>query len=115
MIERISAVTLFTRNMAASVAFYESLGFRLHYGGPAAGFTTFALGDNFLNIEADPDYAGGHWGRVIFYVSDVDEIFARMIRLGLRTSTTPRDAEWGERFFHVSDPEGHELSFARRL
>jgi uncharacterized glyoxalase superfamily protein PhnB len=27
----------------------------------------------------------------------------------------PRDAEWGERFFHLSDPDGHELSFARPL
>src|SRR6478735_9409496 len=27
--------------------------------------------------------------------------------------TTPhRDAEWGERFFHLTDPDGHELSFA---
>jgi uncharacterized glyoxalase superfamily protein PhnB len=24
----------------------------------------------------------------------------------------PRDAEWGERFFHLTDPDGHELSFA---
>jgi uncharacterized glyoxalase superfamily protein PhnB len=24
----------------------------------------------------------------------------------------PRDAEWGERFFHVTDPDGHEISFA---
>jgi uncharacterized glyoxalase superfamily protein PhnB len=22
----------------------------------------------------------------------------------------PRDAEWGERFFHLTDPDGHELS-----
>jgi uncharacterized glyoxalase superfamily protein PhnB len=27
----------------------------------------------------------------------------------------PRDAEWGERFFHLVDPDGHELSFARPL
>jgi len=25
---------------------------------------------------------------------------------------SPRDAAWGERFFHVTDPDGHELSFA---
>ena len=31
------------------------------------------------------------------------------------TSTTPRDAEWGERYFHLTDPDGHELSFARPL
>jgi catechol 2,3-dioxygenase-like lactoylglutathione lyase family enzyme len=27
----------------------------------------------------------------------------------------PRDASWGERYFHMSDPEGHELSFARPI
>jgi uncharacterized glyoxalase superfamily protein PhnB len=27
----------------------------------------------------------------------------------------PSDAPWGERYFHVTDPDGHELSFARPL
>jgi len=27
----------------------------------------------------------------------------------------PRDASWGERYFHMPDPDGHELSFARPL
>jgi len=27
----------------------------------------------------------------------------------------PRNASWGERYFHMPDPDGHELSFARRL
>jgi len=27
----------------------------------------------------------------------------------------PHDGEWGERFFHLIDPDGHELSFARPL
>jgi hypothetical protein len=31
---------------------------------------------------------------------------------GYRPDTAPRDAEWGERFFHLTDPDGHELSFA---
>ena len=26
--------------------------------------------------------------------------------------SAPRDAEWGERFFHITDPDGHQLSFA---
>jgi hypothetical protein len=25
---------------------------------------------------------------------------------------SPRDASWGERYFHMLDPDGHELSFA---
>jgi hypothetical protein len=27
----------------------------------------------------------------------------------------PRNAEWEQRYFHLSDPDGHELSFARPL
>jgi len=28
---------------------------------------------------------------------------------------SPKDAPWGERFFHVTDPDGHEISFAEPL
>ena len=34
---------------------------------------------------------------------------------GLRPEVEPRDAPWGERYFHLTDPDGHELSFARPL
>ena len=27
----------------------------------------------------------------------------------------PCDAEWGERYFHIADPDGHDLSFAKPL
>ena len=27
----------------------------------------------------------------------------------------PRDGSWRERYFHMYDPDGHELSFARPL
>ena len=43
-IETISAVTLAVTDMARSFAFYESLGFRLRYGGPDAAFTSFDPG-----------------------------------------------------------------------
>ena len=42
-------------------------------------------------------------------------VAAGMIAAGYRPDTAPRDAEWGERFFHVTDPDGHELSFAKPL
>jgi len=29
--------------------------------------------------------------------------------------SAPQDASWGERYFHMLDPDGHELSFARPL
>jgi uncharacterized glyoxalase superfamily protein PhnB len=27
----------------------------------------------------------------------------------------PQNASWGERYFHMPDPDGHQLSFARPL
>jgi uncharacterized glyoxalase superfamily protein PhnB len=38
--------------------------------------------------------------------------YRRVIAAGYQPDTAPRDAEWGERFFHLTDPDGHELSFA---
>ena len=52
------------------------------------------------------------WGRVIFYHSDVNSLHASVVAAGYRPDTAPRNGEWGERFFHLTDPDGHELSFA---
>lgn len=116
-IESISAVTLLTTDMGAAVRFYEALGFRARYGGPDAAFTSFAVGSNYLNLQLDG--AGARvdriWGRVIFWVDDVDAVHARALGAGFRSTTAPADASWGERYFHILDPDGHELSFARPL
>ena len=56
--------------------------------------------------------AGSDWGRIIFYVSDVDEAWKFLAEKGFNPDK-PRDAPWGERYFHMLDPDGHELSFAR--
>jgi catechol 2,3-dioxygenase-like lactoylglutathione lyase family enzyme len=116
-IEALSAVTLATADMAASVRFYESVGFRVVVGGPDAPFTTFRVGTAFLNLQLDPDHAPLHaiWGRAIFWVADVDATHAALVAAGYAPETTPSDAPWGERYFHVRDPSGHEISFARLL
>ena len=115
-IQSISAVTLATHDMARAARFYRSLGFVLRYGGEEAGFTSFLVGSGYLNLIAQPaERRWSWWGRVIFYVADVDAVYARAISLGLRPAAPPRDAEWGERDFHLTDPDGHERSFARPL
>ena len=113
MIECISAVTLATHDMARAVRFYRMLGFEMIYGGEDASFTSFCAGGGYLNLTAQPAAkTWSWWGRVIFYHADVDGLHARLAASGHRPDTAPRDAEWGERFFHVTDPDGHELSFA---
>jgi catechol 2,3-dioxygenase-like lactoylglutathione lyase family enzyme len=116
MIECVSAVTLATHDMARTVRFYRALGFPVIYGGEEASFTSFRAGTGYLNLTAQPpEREWSWWGRVIFYVSDVDTLYAQALDHGIRPDTMPRDAEWGERYFHVTDPDGHELSFARPL
>ncbi len=113
MIEGISAVTLATHDMACAVRFYRILGFELVHGSEDAAFTSFRAGANHLNLIAQPHQRRwSWWGRVIFCDSDVDGFYSRVITAGLKPETAPRDAEWGERFFHLIDPDGHELSFA---
>jgi uncharacterized glyoxalase superfamily protein PhnB len=113
MIESISAVTLATHDMSRAARFYRMLGFEIVHGGDDAAFTSFRAGTSFLNLIAQPaERNWSWWGRVIFYHSDVDALYQRVIAAGYKPDTAPRDAEWGERFFHVTDPDGHELSFA---
>jgi catechol 2,3-dioxygenase-like lactoylglutathione lyase family enzyme len=112
-IEGISAITLATHDMARAVRFYRTLGFEVVHGDDTAGFTSFRVGLSYLNLIAQPvEMRWSRWGRVIFYHSDVDALHAAVVAAGYRPDTAPRDAEWGERFFHLTDPDGHELSFA---
>jgi len=53
-------------------------------------------------------------GRLIFYVTDVDAFWNHLRERGFDPQI-PQDAPWGERYFHMHDPDGHELSFAQPL
>ena len=116
-VEHLSAVTLVTASMERSLACYEALGFRVLYGGPDAAFTSLEAGSSYLNLQLDPAWAPplAVWGRIIFWVDDVDAMHRRALDAGLVPLMAPSDAPWGERYFHVDDPDGHQLSFARRL
>ena len=116
-VESISAVTLLTVDMVEAVAFYRALGFHLLYGGPEEPFTSFRVGGGYLNLQLDTvgSPRRGVWGRVVFWVDDVDAMYQRALAAGFDPETSPADAAWGERYFHIQDRDGHELSFARPL
>src|SRR5712692_4992343 len=114
MIQAISAVTFAVRDMARSVAFYRKLGFELVYGGERAAFSSLKAGAAFVNLAMSPEYKHCWWGRAIFRVDDVDAHHRTLQAQGLMPES-PRNAPWGERFFHLTDPDGHELSFAELL
>ena len=115
-IRSINAVTLEVPDMARSLRFYISLGFEVAYGGPDAEFSSLRVGEQFLNLMlVHAPVSGGECGRVIFHVDDVDVVYGIALNAGHSPEAPPRDAEWGERYFHLDDPDGHRLSFAKPL
>jgi catechol 2,3-dioxygenase-like lactoylglutathione lyase family enzyme len=112
-IEKISAVTLKVASMRDSVRFYKDvLSMEIVFGGEDASFSSLRAKEAkypILNLEQGRSVAG--WGRMIFYVADVDAFWEYLRGKGLQPES-PRDASWGERYFHMPDPDGYELSFA---
>jgi uncharacterized glyoxalase superfamily protein PhnB len=76
---------------------------------PLPNFRSSPKNTRFFNLEQGE--AVTHWGRLIFYVTNVDALWNHLRDCGLNPEI-PRDASWGERYFHMTDPDGHELSFA---
>jgi catechol 2,3-dioxygenase-like lactoylglutathione lyase family enzyme len=134
----ISAVTLFIENMEKSCNFYSRIpGFRLVYGGsPNDSFTTYEVGGGesknipktYLNLElASPistdyniDDRSKHFGRIIFHTEDVDNLYSYLknnqdLSNAILFGDEPRDARWAERYFHIREPDGYQLSFAKPL
>ena len=122
-VSKISAVTLLVSNMKRSVDFFSKIpDFKIVYGGSEAQFTSFLIDNavkSYLNLKLNKTHSTD-FGRIIFYTDDVDELFAYMqddkiiSELG-KFESKPEDAVWGERFFHVLDPDGYKLSFATPL
>ena len=115
-VERISAVTFRVSDMQASVHFYRDvLGMEVLYGGERSSFSSLRAKETdsaILNLELGESAA--RWGRLIFYVANVDGAWKHLTESGFKPER-PQDAPWGERYFHLHDPDGHELSFAQPL
>jgi catechol 2,3-dioxygenase-like lactoylglutathione lyase family enzyme len=127
---KISAITLSVKDMAKSCKFYSGIpGFKIVYGGSNDDtFTTFKIGEDitmYLNLElrTDINTTNMHvdnrrnFGRIIFHTEDVDGLYSHFkshasISELVSFENEPTDASWGERFFHIRDPDGYQLSFA---
>jgi len=110
----ISAITLRVTSMTRSLKFYrDTLGLKLHYGGEDSSLSSFDINGKYLNLQLAVS-AETEWGRVILYSDNVNELHAHLASKGYELSP-PTDAPWGERYFHIKDPDGHEISIAQPL
>jgi hypothetical protein len=81
------------------------------HGGEDAAFTSFRAGTSYLNLIAQPAERAVLRGRVIFYhLTLTPSMRGGLGRLSPRYGA-PR-CRMGRAFFHLTDPDGHELSFA---
>jgi len=126
--ESANAITLRTSDMKSSVKFYETLGLSISFGGYNSPFTTMSPSTDssikhniHVNLEYDETWPYNdidklaNWGRIIFHIVDVDEVYNLARDGNIACEFEPVDAAWGERYFHIIDPAGHELSFAKRI
>ena len=115
-IEKVSAITLKVAHLEASVRFYrEVLGMELLYSGANPGFSSLRIpGTEFPIINLQQGRTAVRWGRMIFHVADVDAFWTHLKEKGFDPDIA-QNASWEERYFHMHDPDGHELSFARPL
>jgi catechol 2,3-dioxygenase-like lactoylglutathione lyase family enzyme len=135
----ISAVTLIIENMERSCSFFSQIpGFKLVYGGSSDDtFTTFEIGSKhvpkmYLNLELnitnnnhehqdDNDKKQRQcFGRIIFHTKDVDRLYSYFksnehISSLISFENEPTNAAWSERYFHIREPDGYQLSFAMSI
>jgi catechol 2,3-dioxygenase-like lactoylglutathione lyase family enzyme len=140
---RISAVTLKVKDTEKSCSLYSRIpGFRLTYGGgPSDSFTTFEIGEGSkttcLNLERIEDDDEGSsdfskkpnlgktkgsrdFGRIIFHTENVDKLYSYMkhdeyISKSIVFENESTNAPWRERYFHIRESNGYQLSFAQPL
>jgi len=112
---------LMARDVAASVAFYETLGFHRTYADSdsAPRYAAVRRDDVELHLQWHDSDAWAHPGDrppYRFVVDDVDALFEELVRRNPRLDRTDvRDTVWGTREFHVRDPSGNGLQFYRSL
>lgn len=125
-VQKISAITLKIQNMRKEWKFYSQVpGLTLTFGGPDNIFTSFEMKDDFSNSKTylNLEFTNGltfnkNFGRIIIYSDNVDKLYDYFkndenISSIITIKNKPKDGEWGERYFHILDPEEYEISFAQ--
>lgn len=105
------------RDLTATRAFYEELGFSQTYQFPPegeAGFVTMQRGNSSIGIGA-----GGASGEERFgfwvYVDDVDATLQQLRGSGAPVVAEPEDQPWGERVARTRDPDGNLIYLGAAL
>ncbi|MFD6418240.1 VOC family protein [Streptomyces sp. NPDC060194] len=122
---QLDLIGIATADMAASLAFYRRLGLDIPASADAEGHVEVTLPGG-LRLAWDtedvirsfdphwksPQDGGGRIGLAFLCASpaDVDATYEALVADGYRGGLKPWDAEWGQRYATVADPDGGEVS-----
>ncbi|MGW7518947.1 VOC family protein [Streptomyces sp. NPDC054796] len=125
MTARFDLIGIVTSDMAASLAFYRRLGLDIpadanaspHVEATLPGGLRMAWDSDDVIRSFDPSYspAQGAEGRIgLAFLcdgpADVDRLYAELTGDGYKGHKEPWDAEWGQRYALVNDPDGNGIS-----
>jgi hydroxymethylpyrimidine/phosphomethylpyrimidine kinase len=114
---RLNQVTASARDLAASIAFYETLGLRLIVR--ADHYARFECPDadggepSTFSLHLDPDAVGVTATSVYFEEDDLDAAVARLKAAGLTFDSDPVDQRWLWREAWLNDPAGNRICLYR--
>ncbi|GIF13986.1 VOC family protein [Actinoplanes teichomyceticus] len=113
---------VFATQVAATVSFYEDLGFETHFRSPAEGepgYVVLRRGDARIGV-VDGAWPSDQYARplgtgprfeMFVYVEDVDETVTRL-RDRSAVLREAADMPWGERIAYVCDPDDNPVALA---
>ncbi len=118
------AIGVAASDLARSAAFYRELGLEFpepldpeghgHVEASLPGGMRFMLDTEEVVRSFDPEWSppsgGGHRISLAFRCdspADVDAAYARMLESGGTASMEPWDADWGQRYAELKDPDGN--------
>lgn len=106
---RLNQVTVGASDLAASIAFYETLGLKLIVRNDHYARFELPDGDSTFSLHLAPEPPGPHAPVIYFECDDLDAQVARLAARGVVFQSAPQDQPWLWREAHLRDPAGNAL------
>ena len=124
---RTPMINLYSRNLGATLAFYESVGFRETFRTPETGdpihveacLDGFTIGiatiDSAMRDHGLSPGGEGRWIEVVIWTDNTDEAVARLTAAGAPLLSDPHDWLDGKlRLAWVADPDGNPVQLVQK-
>jgi len=106
---RLNQVTVSARDLAASIAFYRTLGLKLIVRSDQYARFECPDGGSTFSLHLDPAAHGVSETTVYFENDDLDGLVARLRAEGLSFESDPVDQRWLWREAYLRDPTGNRV------